>query len=117
MKFRAKNKDNFMLYIPIKKHDTYEERKGKVYLMFYHDKFIEKLFAKVLKKPMVTDIELDEIGSYVWNVMDDKRNVLEISDMLSTRFPNNSENMTNRLILFLRYLNRKDWIKLKSYKQ
>ncbi|SHK67947.1 Coenzyme PQQ synthesis protein D (PqqD) [Clostridium cavendishii DSM 21758] len=117
MKPREKNKENFMLYIPIKKHSTYEERKGKIYLMFYHDKFIEKFASKVFKKPKVTDIELDEIGSYVWSIMDSKRNVLEILDMLNSKFPSDSDNMTNRLILFLRYLNRRNWIKFQSNNQ
>lgn len=104
------NKDNFMLYIPKKKHDRWEVKKGKVYLIFEHNKAIEKLIRWLVKKPYISDMELDEMGSSVWLMIDDKKSVYDIGQELVRKFGKTCEPVYERLILYLRYLNRRGWI-------
>lgn len=99
-----------MLYIPKKKHDQWEVRKGKVYLIFNHDKAIERLARWLVKKPNISDMELDEMGSSVWLMIDDKKSVYDIGQELIRRFGEKCEPAYERLILYLRYLNRRGWI-------
>lgn len=51
-----------MLYIPKKKHMTYEKRGDKIYLIFHHDKPIEKFLRWLVKKPATSDLELDKLA-------------------------------------------------------
>jgi hypothetical protein len=82
-----KNKDdNFLLYIPNKKHQFWEVRNGKVFLIFDHNKAAEKLVRWLVKKPNISEVELDEMGSKVWLYIDGKSSVYEIGKKLVEEF-------------------------------
>lgn len=112
MEARSKNTkdDNFMLYVPKKKHTAWELRNSLVYLVFKHDKTAEKFLRWLVKKPTVSDLELDEIGSIVWQAIDGNRNVYEIGQKLLEEKGEGCQPVYDRLIMYLRYLNRKGWI-------
>ncbi|WP_138205356.1 PqqD family peptide modification chaperone [Haloimpatiens lingqiaonensis] len=120
--------DNFLLYIPIKKHKYWEKRNGNVYLIFYHEKAIEKFLRWLVKKPAVSDIKLDKLGTAVWESMDGKNNIYDIGNILlnvpeiQKEYKNlNKDNyketchpIYERLIMYMRYLNKKGWISFKK---
>ena len=107
----AKNdKDNFLLYIPDKKHKKYETRNGKVFLIFHHDKPIEKLMRWLIKKPYISDIELDTMGSRVWELINGQNTVYDIGQQLIKVYSKECEPVYDRLILYIRYLIKKGWI-------
>lgn len=112
IKFTSKKqeKENFLTYIPYKKHKTWEERKGKVFLIFHHDKMVEKFFRWLVKKPYVSDIELDNLGSKVWKLIDGKNTIYDIGQELIYCFGDKCEPVYDRLIMYLRYLNKRGWI-------
>lgn len=114
MRENNKKQDNFMLYIPQKKHINFIEKNSRIYLIFYHNKFIEKLARKLFKKPPITDIELDELGSEAWRLIDGEKTIIQITEKMKERFGEKCEPVNERLILFIRYLNRNGWIKLKQ---
>jgi hypothetical protein len=102
--------DNFMLYIPKKKHETFEINKGVVKLIFYHDKWAEKFARWLTKKPYVSDVELDELGSKVWTLINGESSVYDIGQGLLNEYGTSCEPVYDRLIMYLRYLNKKGWI-------
>ncbi|MFL0248617.1 PqqD family protein [Candidatus Clostridium stratigraminis] len=102
--------DNFLLYIPRKKHDNWEIRKGRVWLIFNHDKTVEKFMRWLVKKPTTSDVELDAIGSSVWKNIDGKATVYDIGQKLLYEFGDKMEPVYDRLIMYLRHLNKKGWI-------
>lgn len=111
MKFKTeKHEDNFLLYVPKKKHATWETEKNIVKLVFYHDKAIEKFMRWLVKKPRVSDITLDEIGSTTWNLIDGANTVYDISQKLYEKYGERCNPENKSLIMFLRYLNRRGWI-------
>lgn len=110
MKIKKTKEDNFLLFVPKKKHNDWEMKDGKVFLIFHHDKTIEKFIRWLVKKPYISDIELDEIGSAVWEIIDGKNSVYEISNKLVERFGDKCHPIYDRLIMYLRYLNRRGLI-------
>lgn len=110
MKKEPKKEDNFLLYVPEKKHTNWEVKNGKVYLVFYHNKTIERFMRWLVKKPNVSDVELDDLGSAVWTAIDGKASVYEIGEKILKQFGEKCDPVYDRLIMFLRYLNRKGWI-------
>ncbi|WP_242971868.1 PqqD family peptide modification chaperone [Haloimpatiens massiliensis] len=120
--------DNFLLYIPIKKHKHWEKRNGNVYLIFYHDKTIERFLRWLVKKPAVSDIKLDRLGTAVWESMDGNNTIYDIGKILldipeiKKEYKNLSEEdyketchpIYERLIMYIRYLNKKGWIYFKN---
>lgn len=109
---KDKKEDNFMLYVPKKKHTTWEIDKSQrcVKLLFYHDKTIEKFLRWLVKKPRVSDMTLDDIGSATWLLIDGKNNVNEISRKLFEKYGERCNPENNSLIMYLRHMNRKGWI-------
>ena len=126
-KEKSNDKDNFLLYIPVIKHNDWEIRNGFVYLVFYHNKFAEKVLQWLAKKPSVSDVKLDRLGTSVWQNIDGENNVYEIGKLLlnmpelKKEYKDITEDdyiegchpIYSRLIMFLRYMVKKGWIKFK----
>lgn len=109
-KNKNKKEDNFLLYVPRLKHETFEVKKGIVKLIIHHDRLIERAARWLVKKPTVSDIELDQVGSKVWVMIDGKNSVYDIGQGLVSEFGKSCEPVYDRLIMYLRYLNKKGWI-------
>lgn len=109
--------DNFLLYIPSKKHKTWEVRNDKVYLTFHHDKAVEKFMRWLVKKPSISDMELDELGSKTWLLIDGEKTVFQIGKDLVQIFGDKIEPVYDRLVMYLRYLNRRGWISFKTLEE
>lgn len=107
---KKRKSDNVLLYIPKIKHRDWEIKNKEVYLVFYHKKLIERFIGVLFKKPLVTDIKLDEVGSFIWKHIDGKKTVLELGEKLKSHFGEKCEPIYNRLIMYLKYLNRMGWI-------
>lgn len=116
MKNSNRKKDNFMLYIPEHRHDMWEVRNKKVLLIFHHKRFAERLARWLVKKPYVSDIELDELGSATWQLIDGKNTVYDIAQRLTENFGEKCQPINERLIMYLRYLNKKGWIRFAGVK-
>lgn len=108
-----KNKDNFMLYIPVKNHNNWMQKDNVIYLVFKHDKLIERIAAWLTRRPTTRDIRLDKLCTRVWQLIDDRNNVYGIGQILKKEFDKDCEPVYERLIVYLRYLNRQGWIKFK----
>ena len=102
--------DNFLLYIPVKKHKEYEIKKDNVILIFHHDKPVEKFMRWLIKKPYSSDIELDAMGSRVWELINGQNTVYDIGQQLIKLYGKSCEPVYDRLILYIRYLIKKGWI-------
>lgn len=116
MFFKKKDKaeevpqDNFLLFVPHMKHKDWIEKKGLVYLIFHHDHPIQKAANWLVKKSNTSDLKLDALGSTVWKAIDGKRNIYEIGEVVKAKFGKDCEPVYERLIMFMRYLNRRGWI-------
>ena len=81
-----KNKDskNYLDFVPEKNPEIeYEaDEDGIITVLIEWKGFYHKIAQKLFRRPRVSDIRLDEFGSFVWNAGDGKR--------MSIRFPKNS---------------------------
>ncbi|KLU61294.1 coenzyme PQQ synthesis protein D (PqqD) [Peptococcaceae bacterium CEB3] len=103
-------KDNYLLYIPVKKHRHWELRNDVVFLVFEHDKPAERFVHWLVKKPTVSDLELDRVGSKVWQNIDGQNTVYQIGQNIGREFGQAFDPDFQRLMRFLNYLNKKGWI-------
>jgi len=109
-KDKKKSKENFLLYKPKRKIEHWEVNNEKVKLFFHHDKPVEKLMRWLIKKSRVSDIELDDRGSMVWQLCDGTKTVYDIALAMMKRFNESEQISIEKLIMFLRYLSRSGWI-------
>lgn len=106
---KTKKNENFLLLVPKLTHTNWKEEKNIVTLFFEHNRRSERILQKLLKKPSVTDVELDEYGSWIWKHIDGKKNVKEIADDFLAKFTKETK-VYERLTVFIGYLYRKKWI-------
>lgn len=107
----AKSK-NFMEMKP-KRDGNIEWNEGeKVVLKIKRDGKLDKIMNKIFKTPIVTNLELDEIGSYVWENCDGEKNVYEISIGLKNHFGNRVEPAIDRLVQYIKILKNNSLIEL-----
>lgn len=105
--------NNFLMYVPVIIHKNYNvDDKNIVTLYFEHNKLVEKFARWLANKNNVSDIELDEKSSAAWLLIDGKKNIYEIALEMAEVCGDTQEIAIERLVLFIRYILRKKWIKL-----
>lgn len=86
----------------------------KAIIEIYHKGFYAFICSKFLNKPNKTKIKLDEIGSYLFLLIDGNTTVYEIAQNLKQKFNENTEPLYPRLIKYLQLLVSKKAIILKK---
>ena len=75
---------NYLEYVPAHKkeikYDISEDK--KVTLLQENTGLFNWIAQKLFKKPRVSQIHLDEMGNFIWPLIDGKRNLIEISDLV-----------------------------------
>lgn len=113
---KMKSKENFILYIPKIVHKNYTVDNGRVTLIFEHNKIAERFARWLVKKSNISDIEFDENCSAAWLLIDGKRNLYEIAAEMSGKTGDSIDISTERLVMYIRYLYKKGWIRFISVK-
>lgn len=111
----AKNKGgNLLDYIPkIKESQKFtEDENGIIVLTVEWKGFFHTIAHKFFKKPKVSKISLDELGSYVWKQIDGEKSLMEIAALVGGQFGDEPEIAAERLIKFVRILLDNEFIEL-----
>jgi len=97
---------NFKELFP-KRLTEFEKDNGLITVLFKKEKpsIIEKLFFKsLLDKPY--KIDLDEIGTYVWEQCNGDKSISQISELAKQHFGEKIEPCNERIELFIKQLNK-----------
>lgn len=106
-------KQNFLEYIPKPATDLkYEITDGKVTLFRENTGLFNFLAQKLLKKPRVSQIHLDEMGNFIWPLMDGERDILAISSIVKERFGDKAEPLYERLAQYFKTLREYGFVEL-----
>lgn len=106
----AKNKDksnsaNYLEYVPVpKKGLTYEISDGKVTIFQENRGVFHFIAQKFWKKPRVSQIHLDEMGNFIWPLMDGRRDIMAISALIHEEFGEKAEPLYNRVVQYFKTL-------------
>ena len=114
---KDKNQRNYLDFVPIKNPDIEYQTgdNGKVTVFIEWKGFYHRIAQKFFHRPRVSDIQLDDYGSFVWLAIDDNKDVHQLSKELDARFPNMEKSLT-RLIKFLEILRDNHLIRWKGEK-
>lgn len=99
---KKKNDKNYLDYIPVKNPEIeYEaDENGKVTVFIEWKGFYHRIAQKFFHRPRVSDVKLDDYGSFVWLAIDDMKDVHQLSKELDAKFPKMEKSLA-RLIKFL----------------
>ena len=77
---------------------------GKVTLEIENKGVFHSMAQILLKKPRISYIHLDEMGSFVWPLMDGKTTIIALGEAVEKRFGETAHPLYERLIKYLQIL-------------
>lgn len=110
-----KKQKNSMDFVPIKNSafKYYTNDKNLIVVEVIRNGVFDKIAQKVFKVPKKSNIELDELGSFIWNLIDGKRTIYDISVLVKEQFKDKCEPLYERLVKYFVILNDNKFITYK----
>ncbi len=107
-----KNK-NYLSQIP-KRNETISwktDDKGIVTLEIENKGVMNRICQKLFKKPKISYIHLDQMGSFVWPIIDGKKDIIEIGKFVEEHFGEKANPLYERLAQYFKILESYGFIK------
>ena len=106
---------NYLEKIPLRndslKWQTDDE--DKVVLLIQNTGIFNRVAQKLFKKTPVTYVHLDDMGSFVWPLIDGERNIIELGKAVDEHFGDRAKPLYERLAKFFQILDSYKFIKWK----
>ncbi len=102
---RNKQAENYLDGKPLRNEKLlWSVEDGKVTLEIENKGVWNKLAQTLLKKPKTSYVHLDEIGSFVWPLLDGKKTILEIGKAVEEHFGDEAKPLYERLAKYFQIL-------------
>ncbi len=86
---------------------------GKVDLLVENTGFFNRVAQKLFGKPKVTYVHLDDMGSFVWPLMDGQKNIIELGKAVDAHFGESAQPLYERLAKYFQILDSYRFIQWK----
>ncbi|MBR3837392.1 MAG: PqqD family protein [Clostridia bacterium] len=80
------------------------DEKGIVTLEIQNRGFFNRLFQLLLKKPKVSFVHLDEMGSFLWPRLDGEKDLVALGEEVKVQFGEKAEPLYERLAKYVQIL-------------
>lgn len=80
------------------------DAQGKITILQENKGVFNFLAQKLFKKPRISQIHLDEMGNFIWPLIDGKKSVMDISVLVKEHFGDKAEPLYNRLVTYMQML-------------
>ena len=106
---------NYLEGIPLRHPDINwsMEDEGLVTLKIENTGFMNRIAQKLFKKPKISYVHLDEMGSFVWPVIDGEKDLIKIGEDVKAHFGEKAEPLYERLAKYFQILESYHFIKWK----
>lgn len=113
---KKRSDSNYLEYIPSPnpRYPWEMDEDGNVVILMEHTGLFHKMTQLLLRKPKVSHIHLDDMGSYIWKQMDGKNRVYDIAMLVKEEYGENAEPLYNRLVQHMRNLENNGFITMKN---
>ncbi len=110
-----KKQQNYLEKIPLHNSEIEwtSDQNGLVTLQMKNRGFANLLAQKILKKPKVSYIHLEEFGSFVWTNIDGSRDIVAIGELVKENFGEKAEPLYERLVGYIKTLETNNFITIK----
>ena len=116
MKKKNLKPENYLEKIPLRKDGLIWSKgeDGKVTLEIENKGIFNRLAQKLFKKPKISYIHLDEMGSFVWPLMDGEMNITELAGFVDEHFGEKAHPLYERLAKYFQILDSYGFIEWKN---
>jgi len=87
------------------------DKEGKVTLHIENTGMFNRIAQKLLKKPKISYVHLDETGSFVWPLLDGEKTIVELGELVKEEFGEKAEPLYERLAKYFQILESYHFIK------
>jgi hypothetical protein len=109
-----KNKQNVLDFVPVRKIENFStDDSGVITLEIENKGVFNRIAQKLFKKPKITYIHLDEMGSFVWPLIDGEKDITEIGVFVSEHFGEKAEPLYPRLSKYFEILKSYGFVEFK----
>lgn len=109
-----KKSANYLDFIPKIKEDLRWEKNQKDVTIYIENKGVmNRIAQKVLNKPKVSQIHLDEMGTFIFPLIDGTKSVYDIAQLVKEEFGEKAEPLYNRIVQYMRTLESYEFISMK----
>lgn len=108
-----KTNENYLSRIPKRNEDISfkEDEKGVITLEIENKGIMNRICQKLLKKPKISYIHLDEMGSFVWPLINGEKDITEIGKLVEEHFGDKANPLYERLAQYFKILESYGFIK------
>ncbi len=106
--------ENLLEFVPIRNIERFSEENGVITLEIENKGVFNRIAQKLLKKPKISYIHLDEMGSFVWPLIDGERNITDIGVFVKEHFGEKAEPLYERLAKYFKVLESYGFVKFKK---
>ncbi len=112
MKNKNVNSENYLEKKPICKDglNWSKDENGNVTLEMENKGVANRIMQKLIKKPKISYIHLDEMGSFIWPLMDGEKDILEIGKYVEEHFGEKANPLYERLSQYFKTLEKYNFI-------
>ncbi len=116
MRQNKKQADNYLEYVPVhnEKYRWEQDEQGVVTIFVENKGLFNRIAQLILKKPKVSQVHLEEMGSFIWPLMDGKCSILELGESVKEYFGENAEPLYPRLVQYIHNLEAYEFIKVQK---
>ena len=89
------------------------DENGMVTLDIENTGLMNRIAQKLFRKPKVSHIHLDEMGSFVWPLLDGEKNIIELGRLVEEKFGDKASPLYERLAKYFQILDSYHFIEWK----
>ena len=105
MKKKTVISNNYLELCPKRNGDiSWKEKDGIVVLEIENRGLMNKIAQKIFKKPKISYVDLDEMGTFIWPMLDGKTDIIEIGKRVKEKFGEEAEPLYERLATYIHIL-------------
>ena len=106
---------NYLEKIPVRPEHIQgsADEEGIVTLDIKNSGLFNRVAQKLFKKPKVSHIHLDEMGSFVWPLLDGEKNIIELGKLVEAEFGEKANPLYERLAKYFQILDSYQFIEWK----
>ena len=100
-----KKEENYLEKIPVRGDFKWTtDNDGIVTLEIENKGVFNKIAQKLFKKPRISYVHLDKMGSFIWPIIDGEKSILDISEDVDKEFGEDAKPLYERLAKFFQIL-------------
>lgn len=113
---RKEESENYLDFIPEHRQTISwdADADGKITIYIENKGVFHWLAQKLLNKPRISQIHLDEMGNFVWCLIDGERSIYDIAVLVKEQFGERAEPLYERLVTYLRNLENYEFVRMKK---